>query len=86
MAVVIRLRRIGRRNKDIFRVVIADKRAPRDGKFIENVGQYDPNREPPLINLNLERIEYWRGKGAKPSETVSSLIRKAKKSNELQKK
>lgn len=86
MAVVIRLRKVGRKNKDIFRVVVADKRAPRDGKFIENVGQYDPNREPPLIKINLERIEYWRNKGAKPSETVSSLIRKAKKDNELQKK
>lgn len=81
MAVVIRLRRIGRKNKDIFRVVVADKRAPRDGKFIENVGQYDPNREPPMINLKLDRIEYWRGKGAKPSETVLSLIRKTRKSN-----
>ncbi len=81
MAVVIRLRRIGRKNRDIFRVVVADRRAPRDGKFIENVGQYDPNREPPLINLNLERIDYWCSKGAKPSETVLSLIKKVRKSN-----
>lgn len=81
MAVVIRLRRIGRKNRDIFRVVVADKRTPRDGKFIENVGEYDPNREPPLIKLKLDRIAYWQSKGAKPSETVASLIKRAKKSN-----
>lgn len=84
MAVVIRLRRIGRKNKDIFRVVVADKRAPRNGKFIENVGHYDPNREPPLINLKIDRIEYWLGKGAQPSETVTSLIKKYKKSSVVQ--
>lgn len=84
MAVVIRLRRIGRKNKDIFRVVVADKRAPRNGKFIENVGHYDPNEEPPLINLKIDRIEYWLGKGAQPSETVTSLIKKYKKSSVVQ--
>jgi small subunit ribosomal protein S16 len=84
MAVVIRLRRIGRKNKDIFRVVVADKRAPRDGKFIEVVGQYDPNTEPPHIALKKDRIDYWLSKGAKPSETVASLIRKAVKNEASQ--
>lgn len=82
MAVVIRMRRIGRKNKDIFRVVVADKRAPRDGKFIENVGEYDPQREPPHIKLKLDRIEYWMSKGAKPSEKVESLIKRYKKAQE----
>ncbi|HEY4716179.1 MAG TPA: 30S ribosomal protein S16 [bacterium] len=78
MAVVIRLRRVGRKNKDIYRVVVADKRFPRDGRFIEEIGFYDPNKDPADIRIKMERVDYWVKKGAQPSETVSSLLKKAK--------
>jgi small subunit ribosomal protein S16 len=79
MAVVIRLRREGTKNRPFYRVVVADKRSPRDGKFIETLGSYDPlgkNQESPL---QIERVDYWISQGAQPSETVASLIKKARK-------
>jgi len=78
MAVAIRLRREGALNRPYFKVVVADKRSPRDGKFIEVVGTYDPKKRGHNSTLKLDRVEYWLGKGARPSDTVRSLIKKNK--------
>ena len=78
MAVAIRLRREGALNRPYFKVVVADKRSPRDGKFIEIVGTYDPKKRGMNSTLKLERIDYWISKGAQPSDTVRSLIKKNK--------
>jgi small subunit ribosomal protein S16 len=78
MAVAIRLRREGALNRPYFKVVVADKRSPRDGKFIEIVGTYDPKKPGNNSTLKLERIEHWISKGAQPSDTVRSLIKKTK--------
>ena len=61
-----------------YRVVIAEKRGPRDGRFVESVGYYNPAMNPIRLNLELERVDYWIGQGAQPSETVRSLIRKVR--------
>ena len=79
MAVVIRLRREGGRNAPTYRVVVADKRMPRDGKFIEQLGSYDPSGKNTEAPLQLDRVDHWIKQGAKPSETVLSLVRKARK-------
>ncbi len=79
MAVSIRLRREGTTNRPYYRVVVADSRSPRDGKFIEMIGNYDPNKEGENANLDLARAEYWVSKGARPSETVASIIRKTRR-------
>lgn len=76
----IRLRRTGTTKKPFYRVVVADSRSWRDGKFVEIVGHYDSRSNPTKITLNDERITYWIGKGAQPSDTVRSLIKKARKS------
>src|SRR5438105_10982739 len=78
MAVAIRLRREGALNRPYFKVVVTDTRSPRDGKFIEIVGTYDPKKPGNNSTLKLERIEYWISKGAQPSDTVRSLIKKNK--------
>ena len=78
MAVVIRLRREGALNRPYFKVVVTDKRSPRDGKFIEIVGTYDPKKAGQNSTLKLDRIEHWISKGAQPSDTVRSLIKKNK--------
>ena len=78
MAVAIRLRREGALNRPYFKVVVADKRSPRDGKFIEIVGTYDPKKRGMNSTLKLDRIDYWISKGAQPSDTVRSLIKKNK--------
>src|SRR5438477_11567484 len=78
MAVAIRLRREGALNRPYFKVVVTDKRSPRDGKFIEIVGTYDPKKPGMNSTLKLDRIEHWIGKGAQPSDTVRSLIKKIK--------
>jgi small subunit ribosomal protein S16 len=78
MAVAIRLRREGALNRPYFKVVVADKRSPRDGKFIEIVGTYDPKKRGMNSTLKLERIDYWISKGAQPSDTVRILIKKNK--------
>ena len=82
MAVKIRLQRGGAVHAPHYRVVIADIRAPRDGRFVEKVGTYDPKNKDrkQQVNLNLERIDYWLGVGAQPSDTVKSLIRNARRS------
>lgn len=78
MAVAIRLRREGALNRPYFKVVVADKRSPRDGKFIEIVGTYDPKKSGNNSTLKLDRVDYWISKGAQPSDTVRSLIKKNK--------
>jgi small subunit ribosomal protein S16 len=79
MPVRIRLKRVGARNTPVFRVVVADGRSPRDGKFIEEIGTYLPGQKDNNFNLNLDRAEYWVSKGAQPSDTVASFIRKARR-------
>lgn len=79
MAVSIRLRREGTKNRPYYRVVVADSRSPRDGKFIEIIGTYDPKQTGQNSSFNVERAEYWISKGALPSDTVRSLIKRQKK-------
>ena len=79
MAVSIRLRREGTKNRPYYKVVVADRRSPRDGKFIERIGTYDPKKPGHNSTLNIDRVEYWISKGAQPSDTVRSLIKKNKK-------
>ena len=79
MSVRIRLRREGSLNNPYYKVVVVDSRSPRDGKFIEIVGNYDPKKADLNVNLDLGRVDYWVGQGAQPSETVNSLIKRAKK-------
>jgi small subunit ribosomal protein S16 len=77
MAVKIRLRRTGRKKQPTFRIVIADSQSPRDGKFIEVIGQYAPRSGEKALNLQADRANYWLDNGAQPSDTVRSLLRKA---------
>jgi small subunit ribosomal protein S16 len=79
MAVKIRMRRVGAKNSPVFRIVVADGRSPRDGKFIELLGTYQPRKKGDNFTLDLDRAKYWLGKGAQPSETVASFIKKATK-------
>jgi small subunit ribosomal protein S16 len=75
--VKIRLRRTGRKKQPTFRIVIADSQSPRDGKFIEVVGQYTPRQGEQALNLKSERVHYWLDNGAQPTDTVRSLLRRA---------
>ena len=77
MAVCIRLKRFGTKKKVHWRVVVADVKMPRDGRFIEEVGYYDPRRNPARVQLKLDRIKDWISKGAKPTETVRNLLKKS---------
>lgn len=79
MAVTIRLKREGAKSRPYFRVVVADGRAPKEGKIIEAVGTYDPLVEEDNFKIDLEKAEAWIAKGAQPSDTVRSLIKKARK-------
>jgi small subunit ribosomal protein S16 len=79
MSVKIRMKRIGTKNTPVFRIVVADGRSPRDGKCIEELGTYQPLKKGDNYTLNLDRANYWVSKGAQPSDTVASFIRKAKK-------
>ncbi len=79
MAVSIRLRREGAKNSPYYKVVVADSRSPRDGKFIEIVGTYDPKKKDHNSTLKLDRIEHWISKGAQPSDTVRSLVKQNRK-------
>jgi len=79
MAVSIRLRREGTKNSPYYKVVVADKRSPRDGKFIEIIGAYDPKKPGHNSTLKIDRVEYWISKGARPSDTVRSLIKQTRK-------
>jgi small subunit ribosomal protein S16 len=73
----IRLRRVGRKKTPIYRIVVADSRAPRDGRFIEIIGQYSPRQGEAAIDLKTDRANYWLDHGAQPSDTVRSLLRRA---------
>ena len=77
MAVRIRLRRVGRKKSPSYRIVVADSKSPRDGKFIEEIGTYQPLQKGNNFNINLERAKYWVEKGAQPSDTVASFSKKA---------
>ena len=72
----IRLRRMGAKKKPFYRIVIADQRSPRDGRFIENIGTYDPMTDPPTVNIKSERASHWLAVGAQPSEAVARLLTK----------
>ena len=79
MSVKIRMKRIGAKNTPVFRIVVADGRSPRDGMSIEEIGTYQPLKKGDNFTLNLDRANYWVSKGAQPSDTVASFIRKAKR-------
>ncbi|WP_462268930.1 30S ribosomal protein S16 [Desulfobacter sp.] len=76
MAVKLRLTRKGTKKKPFYRIVAADIEAPRDGKFLEAVGTYDPMQDPAVITVKQDRVQYWLEKGAKPSTTVKSILKK----------
>ena len=73
----IRLRRTGKKKQPSYRIVVADARSPRDGKFIEIIGNYAPTRQPKILNIDNERARYWLSVGAQPSDTVAYLLKKA---------
>lgn len=77
MATKIRLKRMGAKKKPFYRIVVADSRAPRDGRFIEEIGFYNPNVNPAEIQVNAEAAQKWLNNGAQPSDTVRSLLKKA---------
>lgn len=76
MAVKIRLRRMGAKKKPFYRVVVADSRYPRDGRFIEEIGYYNPLQEPPVIKIDGEKVKTWIANGAQPTDTVKALLKK----------
>ena len=76
MAVKLRLRRMGKKRQPIYKVVAADERSPRDGKFIEAIGLYNPITNPATVDINEERVLYWLGVGAQPTTTVRNLLSK----------
>jgi small subunit ribosomal protein S16 len=78
MAVRMRLTRVGSKKNPIYRVVVADSRSPRDGRFIEIIGRYNPQTEPSTIELDEEKVKAWLSKGAQPSDAVAKLIKAAK--------
>ena len=73
------MKRVGAKNAPVFRIVVADSRSPRDGKFIEELGTYQPLKKGNNVTMDLERAKYWLSKGAQPSDTVASFIKKATK-------
>ena len=77
MAVKIRLRRMGAKKAPFYRIVVADSRYPRDGRFIEEVGYYDPTKEPSVIKIDEEKAKTWLANGAQPTDTVRGLLKKA---------
>lgn len=77
MAVKIRLKRLGQKKNPIYRIVVADGRAPRDGKFIEEIGTYDPNQEPRAFSVNEEAAKKWLENGAQPTDIVGKLFKDA---------
>ena len=83
MAVKIRLARHGAKKKPFYRIVVADSESPRDGKFLENVGTYDPAFDPAKITIKTDRVRYWMDQGALPTDTVRSLLKKEGFSREL---
>ena len=80
MAVRVRLTRVGSKKNPIWRVVVADQRSPRDGRYIEAIGQYNPQTDPSIIRIDEERLQHWLDRGAQPSGTVKQLVRAQRKS------
>ncbi len=76
MAVKIRLKRMGMKKHPFYRVVVADERSPRDGRFIEEIGTYDPMKNPAEVKINVEKAQYWLKTGAQPTDTVKILLKK----------
>ena len=76
MAVKIRLRRMGAKKAPFYRIVVADSRYPRDGRFIEELGYYDPTREPTLVKIDAEKVQKWIANGAQPTDTVRNILKK----------
>lgn len=76
MAVKIRLRRLGAKKAPFYRIVVADSRDPRDGRFIEEIGYYDPTKEPSVISVDGEKAKNWIAKGAQPTDTVKGILKK----------
>ncbi len=76
MAVKIRLNRMGAKKNPFYRIVVADSRAPRDGRFIEILGNYDPSKQPAAVTVDEEKVLDWMGKGAQPTDTVKALLSK----------
>ncbi len=76
MAVKIRLRRIGAKKAPFYRIVVADSRYPRDGRFIEEVGTYDPTRDPSAVTVDAEKVKKWIATGAQPTDTVKVILKK----------
>ncbi len=76
MSVKIRLRRIGAKKAPFYRIVVADSRFPRDGRFIEEIGYYDPTKDPAVVKVDAEKAKYWIGAGAQPTDTVKSILKK----------
>jgi small subunit ribosomal protein S16 len=77
LAVKIRLRRMGAKKNPFYRIVVAESRSPRDGAFIEEIGYYDPKKQPAVVEVEAERASYWLRNGAQPSQTVRDILRKA---------
>lgn len=76
MAVKIRLRRMGAKKAPFYRIVVADSRFPRDGRFIEEIGYYDPTKEPTVVQIDAEKAKKWIATGAQPTDTVRALLKK----------
>lgn len=76
MAVKIRLRRMGAKKNPFYRIVVADSRFPRDGRFIEEIGYYDPLQKPSLVKVDGEKVKKWIANGAQPTDTVKALLKK----------
>lgn len=76
MAVKIRLRRMGAKKAPFYRIVVADSRYPRDGRFIEEIGSYNPTLNPPEVKVNAEKVQQWIKNGAQPTETVKAILKK----------
>lgn len=79
--VKIRLRRMGAKKAPFYRVVVADSRYPRDGRFIEEIGYYDPTKEPSVVSIDKEKADKWLANGAQPTDTVKKLLKVAAESN-----
>jgi small subunit ribosomal protein S16 len=80
MSVKVRMARVGGKKNPYYRIVVTDERAPRDGRFIEMVGTYDPRKDVAGVRFKMERLEYWLSKGARPTQTVGQLIKRSSKS------
>ena len=76
MAVKIRLRRMGAKKAPFYRIVVADERYPRDGRFIEEIGYYDPTKDPDVVRVDAEKAKKWISNGAQPTDTVKSILKK----------